>query len=93
MTVPRRNAAAESKFTLHDRNEVLRSEMTLRCDQRQRRLGIEPAVVERAAGDGARDHAIFGLHQRLDIRDAGKAARGDDGDGDGARQAPRWPAG
>jgi hypothetical protein len=47
-------------------------------DQRQRLRGIEPAVVERASGDGARELLRTRLQHRLDIIDRGEAAGGDD---------------
>src|SRR5882724_11645164 len=51
------------------------------ADQRQRCGGVEPAVIERAAGDGARE--LFGtrFEQRLDVLDRSKAAGDDDGNG------------
>ena len=55
-------------------------------DERERRLGIEAAVVEGAAGDGAFQLSILGLQQRPDVVEAGKAAGGDHGDGDGVGQ-------
>src|SRR4029077_8596910 len=56
------------------------------ADQGQSRPGIEAAVVERAAGDGAGDDAMLRPQQLFDIPDAGKPARGDDGNGDRARE-------
>src|SRR5260221_573995 len=52
------------------------------ADQRQRRSGIEPAVVERTAGDGAGE--LFGawLKQRPHILNGRKATRGYDGNRD-----------
>src|SRR6476661_2862783 len=49
------------------------------ADQRQSRSGIEAAVVEGAAGNGAGE--LFGarLQQRLDVLDRGEAAGSDHG--------------
>src|SRR5881409_426811 len=59
------------------------------ADQRQRGGGIEPAVIERAPGNGAGE--LFGarLKQRLDVLNGGKTAGSDDGDGDALRERNR----
>src|SRR5450432_3721527 len=48
-------------------------------DQRQRFGGVEPSVIERAAGDGAGEAEAIGLQQALHVLYRGEAARGDDG--------------
>src|SRR3978361_2449324 len=48
-------------------------------DQRQRGLGIKPAVVERPARDRAGQFFRARRQQRLDVVDRRKAAGGDDG--------------
>src|SRR4029077_9081238 len=50
------------------------------ANERQRGSGIEPAVIERPACNGARKLAGARLEQRLDVLDRRKAAGGDDGD-------------
>src|SRR6476469_7387786 len=58
-------------------------------DQRQRGGGVEPAIIERAAGNGAGE--LFGarLQQRLDVLDRRKTAGGNDGDRDALGQRNR----
>src|SRR6476469_9930455 len=58
-------------------------------DQRQRGGGVEPAIIERAAGNGAGE--LFGarLRQRRDVRDRRKTAGGDEGDRDALGQRNR----
>src|SRR5262249_24637315 len=51
-----------------------------RADQPQRVRRIEPAVVERAAGNGAGKFLGARLQQRHHVRDRSEPARGDDGD-------------
>ena len=46
------------------------------------RCGVEPAVVERAAGDRAGEPRAIGFEQAADILDRGEPARGDDRDRD-----------
>ena len=46
----------------------------------QRFLWIDPAVVERPAGDRPFEHRILGLQQGFDVVDGREPARGDDGD-------------
>src|SRR5262249_43251193 len=48
-----------------------------RADEPQRFGRIEPAVVERAAGNGAGQFLGARLQQRCDVRDRGEPARGD----------------
>src|SRR6266404_5438109 len=59
------------------------------ADQCQCGGGIEPAVIERATGNGAGE--LFGarLQQRLDVLNGCKTARGDDGDRDALGQCNR----
>src|SRR5580693_7353425 len=52
------------------------------AQQRQRRRRIEPAVVERAAGDGTLQFLRAGLQQCTHVIERGEAARGDDRYGD-----------
>ncbi len=49
-------------------------------DQGQRLFWVEPAVIERAAGDGAGEFGAIRLQDSLDVGKRGEAARGDDGD-------------
>ena len=57
---------------------------------RPQRLGrVEPAVIERAAGDGAFEDGAVGLEQALDVGERGEAARGDHRDRDGAGERQR----
>ena len=46
-------------------------------DQRQRLARIEPAVVERPAGDRAGEAGAIGFGEPPDVLDRGEAARGD----------------
>ena len=46
--------------------------------QRQRLTRVEPAVIERAAGDRAGEPRAIGFEQALDVVDRGETARGDD---------------
>src|SRR3954471_12916891 len=59
------------------------------ADQRQCGGGIEPAVIERASGNGA--GKLFGarLQQRLDVLNGCKTAGGNDGDRDALGQRNR----
>src|SRR5436190_5764491 len=68
---------------------ILLSRAARVADQRQRGGGIETAVIERAAGNRARE--LFGarLQQRLDVLDRSKTAGSDDGDRDALGQRNR----
>src|SRR5947207_5963238 len=87
-----REAAAYRRFAAPGGNGSITSVRSAGCryaatgDQGERRPCIQPPVVERAAGDGARYDAVLGQQQGLNVRNPGQPARGDDGDGDGARQ-------
>src|SRR6185436_1463218 len=59
------------------------------ADQCQRGGGIEPAVIERAAGNGAGELLRARFQQRLDVLDGCKTAGGDDGDRDALGQRDR----
>ena len=50
-------------------------------DQGQSRARVEPPVVEGTPGNGALQQRVLCLQKRLDILDAGKTARGYDGNG------------
>ena len=63
--------------------------LAARCDQRERSRGVEPAVIERAAGDGAFEPRIVGMQQRAHIVERGKAAARDDGNRDRTRERKR----
>src|SRR5579863_2376264 len=48
------------------------------AQQRQRRRRVQPAVIKRAADDGALQFLRARLQQRADVVERGEAARGDD---------------
>src|SRR5271169_830922 len=57
-----------------------------RADQPQRLAGVEPAVIEGAAGDGAGQLGGTGLEHFADVVQGGEAARRDHRDFYGVRQ-------
>src|SRR5216684_7716480 len=57
-----------------------------RADQPQRLAGIEPAVIEGAAGDGAGQLGGTGLEHQPDVVERSEPARGDDRDRYSVRQ-------
>src|ERR1700693_6395341 len=57
-----------------------------RADQPQRLAGIEPAVIERAAGDGAGQLGGTRVQHLPDVAEGCQPARGDDRDRYGIRQ-------
>ena len=59
------------------------------ANKRQRRGGIEPPVIERAAGDRALELSRARLEHRLHVVDRGEAARGDHRNRDGIGQRDR----
>ena len=56
---------------------------------RERRGRVEPAVIERAAGDGALEDGGSGRDQPLDVVERGEAARGDHRDRHGVGERQR----
>src|SRR5579875_2703335 len=68
------------------------SKAFLRCtDERERRPGIEPAIVKRAAGDRAGEFRAVRHQQSLHVPERGKPARSDNGNcnSTGERQSRR----